>query len=176
MGLCIYKLPELMEHLLDRQPDVAFITETWLKSEKNSITAEIKSNGYELVHKIRKDRDKNCGGGVGILIKSAITHKPLPSKEFHSFECNIASIPLNNKRTIVLISVYRPQFVPVAEFIKEFSELLEAYAVLTEDVIIAGDVNIHLETEEGSSQKFKDLIDLYDLKHVIGPTHILVTP
>ena len=82
--------------------------------------------------------------------------------------------PINNKKTIVLISVYRLQFVPVAEFIKEFSELLEAYDVLTEDVIIAGDVNIHLETEEASSQKFKELIDLYDLKeHVIGPTHIM---
>ena len=125
-------------------------------------------------HKVRKNRAKERGGGVGILIKSTNTPKPLPSREFHSFECNMASIPLKNKKSMLLISVYRLQFVPVAEFINEFSELLEIYAVLNDDFVIAGDVNIHVETEESSSCKFKDLMDLFDLKqHVVGPTHIM---
>ena len=35
-------------------------------------------------------------------------------------------------------------------------------------------MNIHVETSESSSRKFKDLMDLYDLKqHVVGPTHIM---
>ena len=59
------KLPELMEHLTDNDSDVIFLTETWLTSEKNNITAEEKEYGYTLRHKIRKNREKERGGGVG---------------------------------------------------------------------------------------------------------------
>ena len=76
------KLSDLMEHLLDGDPDVAFITETWLTSEKNSITASIKTYGYNLVHRPRKDREKERGGGVGILVRSTIQNKTIPCKEF----------------------------------------------------------------------------------------------
>ena len=74
---------------------------------------------------------------------------------------------------MILISVYRLQFVPVAEFIEEFEELLETYTILHDDFLIAGDVNIHVETDENPSRKFKNLLDTYDLKqHVTDPTHI----
>ena len=55
------KLAELMEHLTDNSPDVVFLTETWLTSEKNTITAEVKEYGYNLLHKIRKNREKDRG-------------------------------------------------------------------------------------------------------------------
>ena len=72
-----------MEHLTDNKPDVVFLTETWLTSEKNNITAEIKDYGYELLHKIRKNREKERGGGVGTLVKSRISAKPVISKDYH---------------------------------------------------------------------------------------------
>ena len=62
------KLPGIMEHILDRKSDIVFLTETWLPSDKNSITAEVKTYGYKLLHNRRKDRLKEIGGGVGILI------------------------------------------------------------------------------------------------------------
>ena len=37
------------------------------------------------------------------------------------------------------------QFIPVAEFINEFHELLEDFTVQYEDFAIAGDVNNHVE-------------------------------
>ena len=40
---------------------------------------------------------------------------------------------------MILITVYRLQFVPVGEFLEEFEDLLEKFAVLTEDFIMAGD-------------------------------------
>ena len=74
---------------------------------------------------------------------------------------------------MVVITVYRLQFVPVAEFIREFEDILEAFAVLYEDFIIAGDVNIHVETDECPSRKFTELLESYDLRqHISGPTHI----
>ena len=167
------KLPDLMEHLIDSKPDVIFLTETWLTSEKNNITAEVKEYGYVLRHKIRKNREKDRGGGVGTLLKSTIVSKQLVSKDYHSFEHNVVRIPLEGKQMMILITVYRLQFVPVGKFIEEFEELLEKYAVLNEDFIIAGDVNIHTETDGGPARKFEDLLDMFDLKQqVTGPTHI----
>ena len=43
-----------MEHLTDQNPDVIFLTETWLTSEKNNITAEIRE--YGIVPYIRSGR------------------------------------------------------------------------------------------------------------------------
>ena len=167
------KLPDLMEHLIDNKPDVIFLTETWLTSEKNNITAEVRDYGYVLLHKIRKNREKDRGGGVGTLVKSSIVGKQLVSKDYHSFEHSVVRIPLESKQMMILITVYRLQFVPVGEFMEEFEELLEKFAVLTEDFIIAGDVNIHTETDMGPARKFEDLLDMFDLKqHVTGPTHI----
>ena len=162
-----------MEHLLDSDPDIVFLTETWLTADKNNITAEMKEYGYVLHHKRRNNREKNRGGGVGVMVKADIKCKPVPCKDFHSFECCITKAPLKNNKYILLIVVYRLQFVPVAEFINEFNDLLETFTVLHEDFIIAGDVNIHVETMESPARKFNDMIDLYDLKqHVVGPTHI----
>ena len=62
---------------------------------------------------------------------------------------------------------------PVAVFLEEFPELLELYTILNEDFIIAGDINIHVETDESSTVKFQEIIDMFDLKqHVTGSTHI----
>ena len=52
-----------MSILLDNNIDIAFISETWLSSETNSVTAHIKSYGFDLIHVFRDKR----GGGVAIL-------------------------------------------------------------------------------------------------------------
>lgn len=167
------KLQELMEHLTDNNRDVIFLTETWLTSEKNNITAEVKDYGYELLHKIRKNREKDRGGGVGALLKSTISGKQLISKDYHSFEHNVVKIPLEGKQTMILITVYRLQFVAIAEFLEEFEELLEKFTVLYENFIIVGDVNIHMESDESPARKFKELLDLFELEqHVTESTHI----
>ena len=100
------KLPDLMEHILDYHPDIVFLTETWMTSEKNNITADVKKYGFELVHKIRKDRFKERGGGVGTLIRNVFDCKPLPSKVYFSFEHNVSKFPLKNNQFLLLITVF----------------------------------------------------------------------
>ena len=40
--------------------------------------------------------------------------------------------------------------------------------------MIAGDINIHVESEEPASRKFRELMDLFELKqHVVDPTHVM---
>ena len=81
---------------------------------------------------------------------------------------------LTNKKSIILISIYRLQYVSTATFIDQIPELLDYYTFLKEDFVIAGDINLHMETDELYASKFREILDLYDLnQHVVGPTHIM---
>ena len=73
----VNKTPQIMEHLIDRDPDIVFLQETWLKSSRSNVTAQVKEYDYVLLHNIRKKREKNLGGGVGILLKKKAKYKRL---------------------------------------------------------------------------------------------------
>ena len=163
-----------MEHILDRKSDFIFITETWMKSEKCDLTAKFKEYGYTLRHQVRRERDKELGGGVGILIKSSLIHKPQSTKQFSSFEHVIVKLSLVSKKTLILICIYRLSFISVVTFLDEFVKLLEIFIATGDTFIIAGDVNIHVETEELYAIKFNEILHIFNLnQHVIGPTHRL---
>ena len=100
-----------MEHIKDRMSDIVFLTETWLQSDKNSVTAEAKTFGYKFLHDRRKNRSKKRGGGVGVLVKEPLPSKQLPVKHYTSFEQTIVKISLANNKTLFIITVYRLQFV-----------------------------------------------------------------
>ena len=107
-----------MEFLIDHNTDIAFITETWLTSDKNSVTAEIKNYGFELKHNIRKDREKEVGGGVGIIIRSSLVSTQMPSKQFQSFEHVIIKLSCSNNKKVLLISIYSPKIYQYMSFMK----------------------------------------------------------
>ena len=73
------KLPKVMEHIIDSDPEIVFFTETWLQSEKNSVTAEVKTFGYKLIHDPRKDCEKEQGGVVCIMVRDSVVAKHLPA-------------------------------------------------------------------------------------------------
>ena len=173
-----------MEYILDCNSDIVFLAETWLQTDKNLITAEIKTYGYALLHNRRKDRQKDRGGGVGILVKSNVSTKQLKVKAFVSFEHTIVQIHLCNRKLLFVISVYRLQEVAAATFFDEFTELLDSYALSNEFFIIAGDTNIHMDTETNVANQMKDLLDSYNLmQHIDCATHnkgltldVVITP
>ena len=114
-----------MEHINDYDPDIAFFTETWLQTEKNTVTADIKTYGYKFLHNPRKDREKERGRGVGIMVRDSLSVKQVSSKHFKSFEQTVVRLQLANKKTMILISIYRLLFVPIPLFLEEFSDLLD---------------------------------------------------
>ena len=75
---------------------------------------------------------------------------------------------------ILVIVVYRPGSAAVLElFFDEFSDLLERTSTYASSLIIAGDLNIHLDvTSDSATVKFFDILDHHSLvQHVIGATH-----
>ena len=55
------KCTEVMEHILDYKADVIFLSETWMSSDDDDITAVIKTYGYKLLHNRRRNREKELG-------------------------------------------------------------------------------------------------------------------
>ena len=89
------KCHEVMEHVLDHNADIVFLTETWLESEKNHITATLKDYGYTLYHKTRThDTKSRGGGGVGVLCSSRLDIKKrnLRLYKLQSFEYCVYSL------------------------------------------------------------------------------------
>ena len=170
----INKTVTIMEHLIEQDPSVVFLSETWLKSNKNVVTACVKTYEYILIHNRRQGRQKELGGGVGILLKTGISYKRLNYKQYSSFELTVVKININSNKHLVLVSIYRVLFVSITTFLDEIIQLFESLVTLKESVILAGDVNIHIDADdELYSNKFKDILNTFNvIQHVNFPTHI----
>ena len=107
-----------MSILIDNNIDLAFISETWLSSQSNSITAHIKSYGYDFIHVFREKR----GGGVGILwnkrVHSYITFSSV-RQDLNTFQYQ--KIVFNGTIKTDIICVYRFQETPYTLFCEELN-------------------------------------------------------
>ena len=116
-------------------------------------------------------------GGTGLLYRNNLRVKKVESGEKKSFEFSewiISSIGHN----IRLFIIYRPPYsdehqVPTNVFSTEFSEYLESAVLSKENLLISGDLNIHVDNiHDSDAIKFSDLLESFGLKqHVTGPTH-----
>ena len=89
-----------MEHIIDRDADFVFLSETWLKNDKNDVTANIDSYGYNLIHNRRKNRDKIQGGGVGIMFKKTLSTKQIRTKQYDSFELSVVNLKTSDNQAM----------------------------------------------------------------------------
>ena len=160
-----------MEHVLDCDADVTLISETWLRAKKNDVTAAVSEYGYTLHHSIRKNRAKELGGGVGVLVKKSLTSKLIKVKQFQTFKHCVVKINLLNNKWVTFISIYRLDYEAIDVFFTEFTELLEF--TVSEKCIIAGDINIHCDVvDDGHTVQLNNLLTAFNLTQVIDvPTH-----
>ena len=47
------KCAEVLEHVVDKDADVVFLSETWMEAEKNDITAMVKEKGYKYTSRVK---------------------------------------------------------------------------------------------------------------------------
>ena len=145
-----------------------------MEADRNDITALIKTYGYRLLHNRRKNREKELGGGVGIMLKVSMSHKQVSCKSFSSFEHTMVQIHLNDNSKLMLIAIYRLQFISSKTFLDEFTELLEMLNTSTEHFVLSGDINFHLETEDHYAACLKEIFTMFNLvQYVNFPTHKL---
>ena len=148
-----------------------FIIETWLRSQKSECTKAIVHYSYTLHHAIRQNRAKEKGGGVGILVKSALQIEHIKIKPFQSFEHFALKIK-GNASGAIFVCIYRLDYEKTNIFFPEFMELLEILSA-TSKFVIAGDINIHCDKPTDSiTKRFNNLLTAFDLVQVVDkPTH-----
>ena len=124
-----------MDHFVDEDCDAGFITETWLTTERNIVTASVKNHGYILKHNIRNIPDKDGGGGVGVAVRSCFSVKQDVTKAYQSFEHTVTRMPCSKNRKLSMISIYRLQHISVTTFFEEFEGFLENHTMYNKMMI-----------------------------------------
>ena len=155
--------------LVDNKIHLAFISETWLSSQSNSTTAQIKSYGYELIHVFREKR----GGGVGILWKKDIQKYVRFSSIKNSFDTfQYQIIIFNGTIKTYFVCLYRFQETLASVFFEELNLLIMQLDPCN-PIIFTGDFNFHFEIDELSEvKKLGNLMSTFGFSQcVTGPTH-----
>ena len=98
-------------------------------------------------------------------------------RNFNSFEYGEWSIKVKNKKLYIVV-VYVPPYsahnrTSINTSKKEWEELIEERSLLSDKVVITGDINIHCEIlNDPSSVYFNEIMDCYRFQNKVNfPTH-----
>lgn len=163
-----------MSFAVDRNIPILFLIETWLTDENNSITATIKSYGYNIIHKTRNcnKTGKMRGGGVAIIFKKCLNLRQVYLSDIGSAETVSAKLKTSSGATLFCCCIYRTDHLS-SIFFQEFDELLSDIFLKFQNVILCGDINIHLDDPYNSNaKKFCELLSSFGLSQIVDrPTH-----
>ena len=164
----------LMDYLCDCKADLYAKPEIWLTEDDAAVRAELNLDGYNFLDYSRQGR---CGGGTGLIFRDSLRVKNVDAGEKSSFEFSKWTVTTVSN-CIRLFKIYRPPYsdkrkVPTTVFFREFSDFLESVLLSKEQILFAGDFNIHVDNPRDSDAiKFADLLESFGLQqHVKGSTH-----
>ena len=154
------KLDEVLNLACTFDLDVLAITETWLGP--NVDDGLIKLNNYRCV---RRDRD-GLSGGVAIYLRNAIKFKVVPSDSFSFLEQLWLEISFGGKKYMAGV-FYRPPSTNINDFLTHFDEVLSNMFLLSDEMFLAGDLNINLLNDNLHVVKFHSIIHTYNLCQIV---------
>ena len=174
---CKNKSTEINDLIIEKNADIVFITETWLKDTDIITLNALVPSGFSIIFKNRKLR---VGGGVAIIYKSSL--KVLPTtyvpKDYSSFEACHVKIQTPDSKVCFFSCVYRPpksskNVLPFSTFINDFNDLCECLSS-EQNLYIFGDFNLHFEnTSDPCSSQFRLLLNEHELINCnIEKTHV----
>ena len=165
----------ISDYIVNNDIDIFVITESWLYSKDRALVGQLTPEGYGIIHLPRDDRP---GGGVAIIHKLSmhltdIDQGFLPSMEY------IASTVKCLNASFRLLSIYRPTPSsrvkrPISVFFQNFEDLLEKNNLISQQLLIVGDFNIHVDIPSDHNAKgLNSIINSWGLtQHVQVPTHV----
>ena len=111
------------------------------------------------------------GGGVGIVLKNNIKAKI----QAHEYYCSFEHLELELRATkyfVRLIVLYRPPSSNVSLFIDEFASYLAHIVMASGYLLIVGDFNFHVVSQNNAGRRFTGLLHSFNLRqHVNDSTH-----
>lgn len=173
------KTDQIVDIINQNKLDILFLTETWLKPGDTDVIHMRSATPPDFTfHHVARDSDCR-GGGVAVICRKDLHFKHCdPIIDAKSFEHISGLIPFNGTciRTIV---IYRIPPSPInkikkADFIKEFTSLLEIACCYPGKILISGDFNIHWDDESCTEkQELEQLLGQFCLyQSVDRPTHL----
>ena len=164
----------LMDYLCDCKADLHAITETWFTENDAAVRVEWNPDGYNFLDHPREGR---YGGGTGLIYRDSLRVTKVEVGEKSSFEFSEWTLSTVSN-CIRLVMIYRPPYsdehkVPTTVFFREFSDYLESVLLSKEQILFAGDFNIHVDNPcDSNAIKFADLLESFELQqHVKSSTH-----
>ena len=169
------KTEDLLEIRADQKIDILLLTETWHDSDSPSVRSLL-SKGFSVVERARpraNDSTLRCNhGGVAIVASPGYHLKQLHlGASTTSFE-HVTGRISHQSCSYTIVVLYRTGAVHDV-FFDEFSDLLDKIAVLNDDVVISGDVNIRLDRlDDPHTLTFTGILgDHGFIQHVKVSTH-----
>lgn len=157
----------LQDLLLDRKYDFLCLTETWQHPNDFSQLNESTPPGFVYTC---QPRLTGRGGGLAIIHHESWKVSSVTMPVSHSFES--VALQLNGPTPTVLVNIYRPPK-PNKDFIDEFNTFLTHICSLSSNIILLGDLNIHMDnTNHALTKDFISCLDSFGLQQYIDfPTH-----
>ena len=113
------------------------------------------------------------GWCVGFLCRKSFSPSIVSSPVFRSFEIIILSFRYDYN-SFVAACVYRPPGFCTTQFLEDFLALSGFLSSIGSNVLICGDINVHLDVESGDRSRFNDILQCCSLSQCVsGTTHIL---
>ena len=155
-----YKFAEISNILVEGFADVFVIGES--KLDDSFTNAQFYVPNFALY---RSDRNAHGGGGVMVYINNTIPHcirNDLCDCISNGLEGMVFECTLNKKKWFIS-ALYKPPSVKDADFESTFVKLSETLLSLSTNVMLIGDLNFNMSTEN----KLRDLCNILGFKNTI---------
>lgn len=171
------KTTALVDQIMDHDLDFIAFTETWLRTtaEDGDAIRSLTPAGYSFSHIPRTGPSR--GGGVAILHKSNIKISSTSTWKAKSLESMIATLNASCA-SVKLVVIYRPPASKknrstLTQFRREFQDFLQDHLLRSDNIIVVGDFNIHVDVINTETERFSDILTTLNLhQHVTGPAHM----
>ena len=173
------KSATIQDYIISESLDIFTIVETFHESPDSPGLIASTPPNYKYMEKARPIPTNTLklsgplGGGICIMYRNHFQATIKDSGNYKTFE-NLASYVTFRDVHILIIAVYRPgsESIPSA-FFDEFTELILFTSNFTCQILILGDINIHLDkSDDRNVKRLNRLLSAHGLKQlVIGSTH-----
>ena len=168
---------QVMELISDHNLDLVIATETWLTDSQNdNIWLEVTClNKYQL-RMLVNNRFGWRGGGILLIYRKEYSVKAIKNGTKQSLQYSIWLVKARNKH-LTIVGLYHPSYSsinpPNSTFIEEIIELLTEILPASNNHIILGDFNIHINnTDDVDAHIFSESMEALGLKQQsTNPTH-----
>ena len=171
------KVDDVLDLLEDRSLDVMLLTETWHDSDSVCIN-QLRSRGLIVTEQPRPRPNTDSisinHGGVLIMSTARVRQTRLHFGSNHkTFEAVCVRLT-SGASSCVIILIYRTGAISTL-FFSELSNLLEHFSTYACPLILAGDLNFHVErSDDPHTRTLLDMLDSHSLVcRVHSPTHDL---